>query len=342
MKKMLNKLIGSTSAIDETAHTTRKRTFISVLFTCLMVYFIASFATSFIQMLPIYNEMTRDAETMNLFSSPDATTEQLQEAMLTTIKSINAANPHCLSIVNLFSTSAIIFIVCFYCQCIERRRLFTMGFATKGAIKEYLGGILIGFTMFSAAYVIILLSGNAEFKGFNVNVSWETILLFFAAYIVQGASEEILLRGFFFVSLSANSSTLTALFSSSAFFAFIHLSNYGIGPIALINIFLFGAFAALYFLRRGTIWGICAIHTVWNFAQGCIYGCNVSGISSTASVFNTVLSGNALFSGGDFGPEGSIAVTIVLLIAIGILLPIKNNNIEAFFARRCKRFISYV
>ena len=110
--------------------------------------------------------------------------------------------------------------------------------------------------------------------------------------------------------------------------------------MAVINLFLFGVFAALYFLRRGNIWGISAIHTIWNFAQGNIFGCKVSGMNMGETIFNTVETNGVLWSGGDFGPEGGIGVTVVLTIGIIILTLMKNKDIDGFFIRSDVEFVS--
>jgi len=52
-------------------------------------------------------------------------------------------------------------------------------------------------------------------------------------------------------------------------------------PTALANLALYGLFAALYALREGGIWGISAQHTAWNWAQGNIFGLQVSGIGTS-------------------------------------------------------------
>jgi membrane protease YdiL (CAAX protease family) len=109
----------------------------------------------------------------------------------------------------------------------------------------------------------------------------------------------------------------------------LHYGNSGINLLGLLNLFLFGVFAALYFLRRGSIWGISAIHSMWNFAQGNVFGCAVSGNSGMDSIFSTTSqSANTIFNGGAFGPEGGLGVTIILSIGIIILLPLKNKMVE--------------
>ena len=216
----------------------------------------------------------------------------------------------------------------YYCTKMERRRLFTMGFIKKGAIKEYLIGLLIGLVMFSTVYAILIISGQADFNGFNVNLSIPMLALFLIGFMIQGMSEEVLLRGHYFVSAAAGGNIPLAVFASSAFFAIFHLGNNGVSIIAILNRFLFGLFAAIYFLRRGSIWGIGAIHTMWNFAQGNIFGTEVSGNVMGCSVITTErVEGSTLINGGSFGPEGGLGVTIVLFIGIVILLFMKNKRV---------------
>ena len=83
----------------------------------------------------------------------------------------------------------------------------------------------------------------------------------------------------------------------------------------------YGLFAALYALREGGIWGISAQHAVWNWAQANLYGFEVSGIGANGgSLFNLMETGPDPLTGGAFGPEGGLAVTLVLLLAIALLV----------------------
>ena len=95
--------------------------------------------------------------------------------------------------------------------------------------------------------------------------------------------------------------------------------------------FLFGVLASLYVLRRGNLWGACAIHSMWNFAQGNLFGAAVSGNRSGPSLLRAeaIASGSAsLWNGGAFGPEGGLAVTLVLLAGIAVLLFLIPNAKE--------------
>ena len=88
-------------------------------------------------------------------------------------------------------------------------------------------------------------------------------------------------------------------------------------------------FASLYFIRRGSIWGIGAFHSVWNLVQGNFYGIQVSGTPLGNSLFTTkLIEGRPLLNGGSFGMEGSLICTFVYVVGIIVLLRCRNKDGE--------------
>ncbi len=320
------------SLIDETEAVCRRRTFFKVAITFLLVYMIGSMLASMVMTAPMMTYIMTDPEITDLMTS-DLSVQEYNDKLTEALTRIYANLPDWMNAISLYTTVATIAVVIFYCTRLEKRRLYTLGFRLKGAVLEYLSGIVIGAVLFSAVYGIDLLSGEITFSGFNKDVSIGTLLLFFFGFIIQGASEEILLRGYFFVSTASCGNVPVALFVSSGLFAMMHAGNTGVSILAVFNIFLFGVFAALYFLRRGSIWGICAIHSIWNFAQGNIFGCRVSGMEFGSSLFGTSANGG-IWSGGAFGPEGGLGTTVVLSIAILIVTFMKNKTHEGFYIRK--------
>lgn len=99
-------------------------------------------------------------------------------------------------------------------------------------------------------------------------------------------------------------------------FAMLHGLNPSVGPLPLFNLALFGLFAALYALREGSLWGVCALHSVWNWMQGNVFGLAVSGNSGSGpTLWDLGAAGPDRWTGGSFGPEGGLSVTLVLLAA---------------------------
>ena len=131
------------------------------------------------------------------------------------------------------------------------------------------------------------------------------------------------------ISVASRSSILLAVMSNSILFALLHIFNNGIDVIPLINLTLFGIFASIYALKMDSIWGICALHTTWNFAQGNLFGIKVSGIDTQVSLFSFKLNETGtIINGGSFGLEGGLAVTLVLVIGIVILLAVERRGID--------------
>lgn len=231
-------------------------------------------------------------------------------------------------LISLFATAATILACIIYCCKIERRSMASVGFRKKGWLVRYLKGYAIGTVMLGLCAGITWLLGDLDFA-FAQNISVFYLLAFFVGFFIQGMSEEVLLRGYFMVSLSNRCHVAVAVGISSVAFALMHMANAGIGVIALLNLILFGVFMAVYVLRTDDLWGVCAIHSAWNFAQGNLLGVRVSGMTQlpTLAVMSP-LGERTLFNGGDFGLEGGLVVTVVVLAAIvlTLLLPQKSRQ----------------
>lgn len=230
----------------------------------------------------------------------------------------------------LFCTAFAIAGSMIYCRFIEARHLSSMGLRKRKAVSHYLQGFVIGIVMMSALVVISLLFGVVDITVCK-NVNYGAVALFFLGFLIQGASEEFMFRGYFMNTLGSRFHWLIAVGVSSAAFSLAHITNPGYNLLVFFNLTLFGAFAGLYMICFDDIWGVCAIHSLWNFTQGCLYGISVSGTGETESILRTTASSSsALLTGGDFGIEGSIITTAVLIVSISVLMlrVIKSKQIS--------------
>lgn len=317
----MNKLLGTNNIFGETYATAKVRGIIKPTLVFLLIFFVGSMINGAIVTVPTMVYMFTSAEFWDIVQSGATDPNAIMDF------SMNM--PSWLTAITLFATVGSTIAAMLYCTKFENRRLFTYGFTKKNAVKEYIAGLVVGLIMFTAVFGIILVSGQGEFKGFNANASFFAIILLFCGFLVQGMSEEVLVRSYYFTTMGATKNMTLAVFISSVAFAALHLANPGINFLSLFNLTLFGIFAAVYYLRRGNIWGISAIHSIWNFAQGNIFGFKVSGSNAGDSIFTTEYAGSGtLFNGGDFGPEGGLGVTIVLVIGIIVVLFMKNKEVE--------------
>lgn len=235
----------------------------------------------------------------------------------------------------LLSFFPIYFLIWAWLLLFERRHLWTLGFQWRGAAWKYLRGFLIGILLIVLSVVAAAVTGfefntlltrTGDPAGMLLGLAGVAIIL--VGWIVQGAAEEVLTRGFLLPIFGVRYGLPVAILVSSAFFSALHLFNDHLSWIALLNLALFGVFACLYALREGGLWGICALHSSWNWAQGNLFGLPVSGTNSGSSLFSLTLTGPDWWAGGAFGPEGGFAVSLILLIGcIVLLLPRRNQAV---------------
>ncbi|MBE6625434.1 MAG: CPBP family intramembrane metalloprotease [Ruminococcaceae bacterium] len=319
-----------TKMLDEAAINHRPTHFLYSLLFFMIVYFVADTARQSIMLLPTMIYLFSTSEFKSLLgqaSSGEMDMEALMESYSSVLSDIASNIPWWLVLISLVSTVALAICAILYCKIFEKRKLPTLGLRKSNIALEYGVGAIIGLAMYSLAFLIAFLTGSVKFEG-GASFSFP-IILFFLAFIIQGASEEIFIRGYLMTSVARDYKVFLAVFFSSAVFSLIHISNAGVTVLALINIFLFGVFEGIYVLKRGDLWGACAIHSMWNFAQGNIFGSSVSGMGQMPSIFRVVSNPNmTAANGGAFGIEGGFACTIVVLVAIGIILLIPPKKSE--------------
>ncbi len=203
----------------------------------------------------------------------------------------------------------------------EKRPFWTLGYELKNAAMQYARGFLIGMLMFGGAVGLLAASGNTAFeKGDPTQQGLAAlggVVIVLIGWVVQGGAEEVVFRGWMLPTLGARYRPWVGLLVSSLLFALLHGRNPGLSVLALVNLVLFGVFAGLYAMREGSIWGISALHSVWNWVQGNFFGFEVSGTNASGgTLINLMETGQDWLTGGTFGPEGGLAVTIVLVIGI--------------------------
>ncbi len=319
--------IKRTKMIDEASLAHTHTTLTSSILRFVLVFLIASLISSVLQSIPlgIYLILKTDfLRTMIGVFAGEIGTEQALEVINGIVNDI----PPVFMAISLFCTAVTAIASVLYCKIFEKRKLPTMGFRRSNAGLEYATGMLIGLIMYGLTFLIAYVSGSVTVKVNPQGVA-PIIILFFLGYVIQGAAEEMLTRGYLMVSIARDYKPWIAIIFSSAMFMILHTGNTSVGALALINIFLYGIFMGVYVFKRGNIWGACAIHSMWNFTQGNIFGSYVSGNSLTPSVLVMEYDPSRVWAnGGAFGLEGGIATTIVLLCAVGASLMLKTKKSE--------------
>jgi hypothetical protein len=203
----------------------------------------------------------------------------------------------------------------------EGRPVRSLGFRGAGALQRFLIGVGIGAGLLTISVLMLVLLGQYRpVEGPAGSVSGLAaaplvLLMVVAHWAIQSSTEETLMRGYQVQMGALQLPGWLAILLPGVLFSLLHMSEVGLGePVAIVNILLFALFGSFIALRQGSLWMICGIHTGWNWFQGNVFGVPVSGITPyLTSLFRFgPTEGAAHFvSGGNFGPEGSLVVSVV-------------------------------
>lgn len=187
------------------------------------------------------------------------------------------------------------------------------GFGKELRGKHFLLGTLAGLAVIVIIFLILWTSGFL----FIENIHFRFDFLFFSAIITMLVSliEEISMRGYLLSSLMDSMNKYLALLVSSMVFAFFHLLNPNMSLIGFTNIFLAGCLMGIGYIYNRSLWFPIALHFSWNFFLGPVFGFEVSGLPYKG-IFQHTVTGPDWITGGTFGAEGSLLLSVFLIFFI--------------------------
>lgn len=219
---------------------------------------------------------------------------------------------------------------------INKGTLKEIGF--RGPIRDLGFGLLLGALSITAIFVILVITGDATLETAltKPNITAATFI-YLVVFIFVGLFEEAFFRGYVMETMiSRGNKTWLIYVGSAVFFSIVHGANPGVTVFGLINIVLVGFLFAYMYLETKSLWLPIGYHITWNYFQGSIYGFKVSGIDAPSVYTTNVKGGNTLMTGGDFGLEGGILASI--LIVLGFLL---TKMYLDFFKTRKQNDLNY-
>ncbi len=305
---------------EESSKSKSPKNIFAILGIFMCVFFISAFAESVIPTMMMMPKLIEKLQAEGYKGKIKINSQYIDR--VTELSKEIMSNPKYFSLILICNIFMIVISV-MYCKFIEKRTLSSMGFRKEKALKHYFAGIFTGIFLMSANVLLTVAVGVNSIK-LSSDINIGLLALYFLGFLIQGAAEEVIFRGYLMNTIGGKISAVPAILISSAAFSIAHAANNGINFLSFFNIALFGAFAGIYMIAYDDIWGACAIHSMWNFFQGNFYGISVSGTDVADSVF--ILnhsSDNVILTGGDFGIEGSIFTTAVLLLAASCVI-IKN------------------
>jgi hypothetical protein len=208
---------------------------------------------------------------------------------------------------------------------LDRRSFTSLGFERqRGWLWEIGFGVILGFVLIGAIFLLEwaggwLTVGDGIWRSQALGSALLRLVGYLVLFILAGASEEIMFRGYILQNLREWPGTFWAVVFSSILFGLVHGLNPHFNLFAALNIALAGLAFCYAYLITGNLWLPLAYHFSWNFFQGAVFSFPVSGMISGGLLLTQVSQAGSAITGGAFGPEGGLAGLGAQLLGLLIL-----------------------
>jgi membrane protease YdiL (CAAX protease family) len=221
---------------------------------------------------------------------------------------------------------------------LEKMRLASLGFGfLRGWWRETWLGLAIAALMMSAVVALQFIGGGTRMM---LNpLFWKTVdgarsldfiggrmiardfVLAFVLFALAAAFEELLFRGFPFQTLLRGGvPAAVPIVLLSVFFGLVHVGNPSSTMFSTVNTILAGIWLAVAYLKTRRLWFPTALHLGWNWMMGAVFGLPVSGLKFVPHpVLLSTSQAPLWLTGGDYGCEGGVAATLVLVVATVVI-----------------------
>lgn len=223
-----------------------------------------------------------------------------------------------LTISKIIEMGILFLFVYLFGRALDRRKISDYGFHWQPG--ELLRGAGYGILFMTVAYAVYLSFGLAKITGWG----WQSmsggmlgykLFLGVVLFVFAAIHEELLARGYILRNFMDALPNWAGLLLMGLIFGGMHLLNPNFEILGFINITLAGILFGVYYIHRKNLWFPIGLHFTWNFFQGFVYGFPVSG-QRVASIVQNKVSGPDVLTGGQFGVEGSLIGTVILIGAI--------------------------
>lgn len=222
---------------------------------------------------------------------------------------------------------------------IEPRSFARYGLGLRGRLGQFAAGLGWGFLLLSLLVLMLKLTGVLAF-GIMLLTGGDAIkwgAAWAVTFFVLALFEEFLSRGFLQFTLARGLAGIAgavgidnprtrrvvgfwlAVLLFSYLFGAGHRGNAGESPIGLFSAGLIGLVFAFSLWRTGSLWWAVGWHAAWDWSESFLYGVSDSGIMVQHHLLQSHPQGQLLLSGGPTGPEGSVYVLVIILLAAVVI-----------------------
>lgn len=182
--------------------------------------------------------------------------------------------------------------------------------------RQFWQGVAIAFVCLTAFLIASRIAGVFRFGQIALHSSdiWKWGALYGFGFIVVALEEEFHYRGYSLYTLTQGIGFWPAAILLSAAFGYSHLGNPGENWLGVFNAGAGGLLFSLLLRRSGNLWLPIGFHASWDWTQTYLYGIPDSGKTLPGHLFNGNFVGPRWLTGGSVGPEGSVLVTLLLVL----------------------------
>jgi hypothetical protein len=202
----------------------------------------------------------------------------------------------------------------------ERGELSALGLGwSKSSSREFLLGIGSGAAGACAVLLLPVAAGAAAFERVPGSEHVWASLAFISFVLLFGAfGEEMLFHGYAFQLLVRRLGAFATILPAAVIFGLAHMDNPNSNLLGVGNTMLWGVLFGYAYWRTSALWLPIGLHFGWNVALP-MFGANLSGFTMGVTGFALHWKAGALWSGGDYGPEGSLLTTAIVVVLFIVL-----------------------
>ena len=246
-------------------------------------------------------------------------------------------NNYSLVIVGILSVAATISVYISR-KYLDKKSFISLGLTrNKQTIRDLFFGFLLSGIM-AGLFLLLLSSFNlVEINGLNIGkndavlqndfsfinfmkiVSVGSLSILLIEHILVGYWEELVFRGYILQNMVDGMGFKIAVIISCVIYGLIHAANPNATLLSSLIIVLFGFLRIYGYSITKMLWLSMGMHIGWNFFQGPIFGFAASGHKKTTLLDIYLISDKEWLTGGEFGPEGSVLIIPIILIALLVM-----------------------
>jgi membrane protease YdiL (CAAX protease family) len=209
---------------------------------------------------------------------------------------------------------------------VDRRPFLTIGLSPGTAPRDLVAGVALGTGWLAMSVGVAWAAGWASYEA-PVALSGPHLLLAATSVFLNVLTQQLLLCGYIFQTIRSRSGFLVSTLVSATLFSAYHVGAFEGAWVPAVNVFAAAVLFCLAYEITGTLWFPLGIHFAWNLLLGPVLGLTVSGTGQLGLGWKVfVIDGPAYLTGGAFGLEGGLVVTLTTTLLVVVLNRVRSRK----------------